>query len=155
MRRVVTILTLTLITSLLLVGPASAAKPTIVRGESFEAVIPFPGACGDFGLVATVSGKTHYITFADGSGVSGGQFFMTWSRDDDPSVARTFAISGPTFYDITGAIDHGTGSWTVPLEDRTWVIVHGKLTLSDVVVDGFQALEDYVGTSVSVCDLLA
>lgn len=140
---------------------AGAAKPTITPGEPFaDVVIPFPGACGDFGLIATVSGRTHYITFVDSAGsairgISGGQFFITWARDDDPSVSRTFAISGPTFYDAMGAISHGTGSWTVPLEDGSWVVVHGQLTFSDTIVDGFQALEGYVGTSTSVCDLLA
>jgi hypothetical protein len=135
--------------------PAGAARPSATPpGEPFEAVFPFPGACGSFGLVATVWGRTHVITFADGSGISGGQFFITWSRDDDPTVSATFAISGPTFFDTTGAIDHGVGSWAVPLEDRSWVMVHGYLTLSDVIIDEFQALDHYIGTSTNVCGLL-
>jgi hypothetical protein len=154
MRRVVTLIVLALVIGAA-PGQAGAAPPAISPGVPFEVQFGFEDACGDFGLIASVRGKTHLITFSDGSGISGGQFFITWARDDDPSVSRTFAITGPTFYDATGAIDHGTGAWTVPLLDRSWVMVHGHILLSDAVVDGFQALASYHGHSVSVCDLLA
>jgi len=136
--------------------PAQAAAPTRTPPTAFVVDIPFPDVC-DFPMTATVQGRTHSLTFVDSSGsvirgFAGGQLFVTWTRDDT-GFSRTFAISGPTFFDATGAAVRGTGSWTTPMVDVGWVLAHGNLTL-DGLQDGFSLISSMNGTSTSICSLM-
>lgn len=136
--------------------PALAAAPIRTPPTAFVVDIPFPDVC-DFAMTATVQGRTLSLTFVDSSGkairgFAGGQLFVTWTRDDT-GFSRTFAISGPTFFDATGAAVRGTGSWTTPKVDQGWVLAHGNLTL-DGLQDGFSVISSMNGTSTSICDLM-
>jgi hypothetical protein len=140
------------------VTQAHAAEPQIVKGEPFEVEIPFPDVCPDFQMVATVRGRPHSITFVDNDGNTvrgflGGQLFVTWTRLDT-GFSRTFAISGPTFFDSSGTPVRGTGRWTTPLKGTGWVLANGNLTL-DGFEDGFSVIEDYNGRATAICDLMS
>jgi hypothetical protein len=137
--------------------PASASQPIITRSGPFEAVIPFPDVCS-FPMTATVRGSTHSITFVDAagnptSGFAGGKLFVTWTRDDT-GFSRTFAISGPTFFDAAGNAIHGTGRWTTPMVGTGWVLANGNLTF-DGLEDGFALISSMKGHAVSICDLMS
>ena len=137
--------------------PASAAKPQITAGTPFEVEIPFPDVC-DFPMTATVAGRSHSITFVDADGntirgFSGGQLFVTWTRDDN-QFSRTFSIAGPTFYDSSGDAVRGTGRWTTPLDGTGWVLANGNLTF-DGFQDGFSLIASYKGHVTSICDLMS
>jgi hypothetical protein len=158
MRRIVPTLLASVTTVLLLAPPAHAARPTITPGEPFSVDIPFPDVCPDFEMVATVSGRTHTITFVDGDGNvirgwSGGQLFVTWTRTDT-DFSRTFSIAGPTFLDSSGTAVHGTGRWTTPLEGTGWVLANGNLTF-DGFQDGFSLISSYKGNVTPICDLMS
>ncbi len=146
------------ITALVLFAlPASAAKPQITAGVPFEVEIPFPDVC-DFSMTAVVRGRSHSITFVDESGAtirafSGGQLFVTWTRDDT-GFSRTFAIAGPTFFDAEGDAVRGTGRWTTPLEGTGWVLANGNLTF-DGFQDGFSLITAYSGNVTSICELMS
>lgn len=148
------------IVSLALLGwtvPAGAAQPQITAGAPFEVQIPFPDVCPEFQMTATVRGRTHSITFVDASGnvvrgFSGGQLFVTWTRDDT-GFSRTFSIAGPTFYDANGDPVRGTGRWTTPLEGTGWALINGNLTL-DGFQDGFSLVVDYKGHATAISDLM-
>ncbi len=140
-----------------LAGPASASQPIITHSGPFEAVIPFPDVCS-FPLTATVTGNTHSTTFVDAAGnptrgFAGGKLFVTWTRDDT-GASRTFAISGPTFFDAEGNAVQGRGRWTTPMEGAGWVLASGNLTL-DGLKDGFALISSLNGRAVSICDLMA
>ena len=156
MRRIlVGFLTLTALVGFAL--PASAAKPKITAGAPFEVEIPFPDVC-DFSMTAVVRGRSHSITFVDDSGatirgISGGQLFVTWTRDDT-GFSRTFAIAGPTFFDANGDAVRGTGRWTTPLEGTGWVLANGNLTF-DGFQDGFSLITSYSGHVTSICELMS
>ncbi|HSL12313.1 MAG TPA: hypothetical protein VLA82_13460 [Actinomycetota bacterium] len=158
MRRTIVCTSFAVVTVLALALPATAAPPEIAPGESFEAVIPFPDVCPEFELEATVRGKTHTITFVDASGdpvrqIAAGQLFVTWTRTDT-GFSRTFAISGPGFYDGAGNPVRGTGRWTTPLEGTGWALVIGNLTI-DGLEDGFALVVDYTGRATSICELMS
>ena len=138
-------------------SPAGAAPPQISHPTSFEVVIPFPDVCS-FPMTATVRGRTHSITFLDASGneirgFAGGQLFVTWQRDDT-GFSRTFAISGPTFFDAQGDAVLGTGRWTTPMVDAGWVLAAGHLTF-DGTQDGFSLISTMNGGSRSLCELMS
>jgi hypothetical protein len=135
---------------------ASATPPQISPPSSFEVVIPFPDVCA-FPMTAVVRGRTLAITFLDASGnavrgFAGGQLFVTWTRDDT-GFSRTFAISGPTFFDASGVAVLGTGRWTTPMVDAGWVLAAGHLTF-DGTQDGFALISTMNGHAVSLCDLM-
>ena len=65
---------------------------------------------------------------------------VTWTRDDT-AFSRTFAISGPTFFDASGVAVLGTGRWTTPMVDAGWVLAAGHLTF-DGTQDGFALIKD-------------
>lgn len=137
--------------------PAEAAQPIITRSGPFEAVIPFPDVCS-FPMTATVRGNTFSITFVDAAGnptrgFAGGQLFVTWTRDDT-GFSRTFAISGPTFFDAAGNAVRGAGRWTTPMAGTGWVLASGNLTL-DGLEDGFALISSMKGHAVSICDLMS
>jgi hypothetical protein len=137
--------------------PAVAAPPQISHPTSFEVEIPFPDVCS-FPMTATVRGRTLSITFFDASGdairgFAGGQLFVTWQRDDT-GFSRTFAISGPTFFDAEGTAVMGTGRWTTPMVDVGWVLAAGHLTF-DGTQDGFALISTMNGSSRSLCDLMS
>jgi hypothetical protein len=157
MRRIPLLAVLMTASTLFGLGAANAAKPSITRGEPFEVEIPFPDVC-DFEMTATVRGRTHAITFVGANGdavrgLSAGQLFVTWTRDDT-GASRTFAIPGPTFYDATGTPVRGTGRWTTPLEGTGWVLANGNLTF-DGFEDGFSLISSYKGNVREICDLMA
>jgi hypothetical protein len=136
---------------------ANAAKPSITAPSSFEVEIPFPDMCS-FPMTAIVRGRTLSITFLDASGTAirgfaGGQLFVTYTRDDT-GFSRTFAISGPTFFDATGAAVRGAGRWTTPMVDAGWVLANGNLTF-DGTEDGFSLISTMSGNAVSLCDLMS
>jgi hypothetical protein len=157
MRRVLLLAVLMAVPVLLGLGAANAAKPSITSAEAFEVQIPFPDVC-DFEMTATVRGRTHSITFMDANGdavrgLSAGQLFVTWTRDDT-GASRTFAIPGPTFSDATGTPIRGTGRWTTPLAGTGWVLANGNLTF-DGFEDGFSLIASYKGNVREICDLMA
>jgi hypothetical protein len=156
-RRLISIGVLALAAAVSIGPPALAAAPTRTAPTPFVVDIPFPDVC-DFPMTATVQGRTLSLTFVDSSGTvirawAGGQLFVTWTRDDT-GFSRTFAISGPTFFDATGAAVRGTGSWTTPMVDTGWVLAHGNLTL-DGLQDGFSLISSLDGTATSICDLMS
>jgi hypothetical protein len=137
--------------------PAAASPPVISHPSSFEVVIAFPDVCS-FPMHATVRGRTLSITFFDASGdvvrgFAGGQLFVTWERDDT-GFSRTFAISGPTFFDAEGNAVFGAGRWTTPKVDEGWVLAAGHLTF-DGTQDGFSLISTMSGSSRSICDLMS
>jgi hypothetical protein len=120
MRRPLAAVLLTLGAIVFPMTSAGAAQPQISLPSSFEVVIPLPDICA-FPMTAVVRGRTLAITFLDATGTSirgfaGGQLFVTYTRDDT-GFSRTFAISGPTFFDASGAAVRGTGRWTTPMVD--------------------------------------
>ena len=151
MRRLLACAALVTAVVLVMAAPATAGKPTKSGGEPFEAVIPFPDIC-DFALEATVRGKTHLIEFDDGSAMSLGQLFVTWTRLDGGG-SRTFAISGPTFFFADGS-SMGTGRWAAPIAGSGWAIVTGNITFGEVDDTGFALVESYRGHATDICGLL-
>ena len=113
-------------------------------------------------LSPTCSGWNYHIVTATNQlpasgnairGFAGGQLFVTWQRDDT-GFSRTFAISGPTFFDAEGNAVLGTGRWTTPMVDTGWVLAAGHLTF-DGTLDGFSLISTMNGSSRSLCDLMA
>ena len=140
--------------------PATAAEatpPVVTPPTSFEVVVPFPGVCA-FPMTATVLGRTLAITFVDANGnairgFAAGQLFVTWQRDDT-GFARTFTISGPSFFDAAGDAVLGTGRWTTPMVDAGWVLASGHLTF-DGTQDGFSLISTMNGHARSLCALMS
>jgi hypothetical protein len=143
--------------SLLAAAPASSAPPIRSAPTAFEVDVPFPDVCS-FPMTATVRGRTLALTFVDESGAvvrgfAGGQLFVTWVRDDT-GFSRTFAISGPTFFDADGVAFRGTGRWATPVVDDGWVIAAGNLTFEGTD-DGFSIVSSMNGNAMSLCDLMS
>jgi hypothetical protein len=151
MRRSLTCVALVTAAVVMMAAPATAGKPTKSGGEPFEAVIPFPDIC-DFALEATVAGKTHLIEFDDGTAMSLGKLFVTWTRLDGGG-SRTFAIAGPTFFFADGS-SMGTGRWAAPIAGSGWAIVTGNITFGELDDMGFALVERYRGHATDICGLL-
>ena len=76
--------------------------------------------------------KARFITFVDAAGdpirsISTGKIH-DWETNATTGETQFHSISGPSFFDATGALVWGTGGWSgVQLEDGTWVRTHGLI----------------------------
>jgi hypothetical protein len=153
MRRTLTLVAVALATATLIPpGIAGAAPPQRDRFP-VDVVIPFPGVCA-FDLTAHVVGKNHLLTFVDADGNQlggflGGQLFVTFTRDD-AGAARTFTISGPSFFDENGTLVRGTGRWATFTSDGNFVIASGNF-----VMDAIATILEAKGNLRDVCELMA
>jgi len=133
--------------------PASASRPIIFPSEPFEIVAPFPDICS-FPLTATINFNTHTILFVDAAGnmtrgFTGGQLFVTWTRDDT-GFSRTFAVSGPAFFDEAFNVIRSTGRSVTSMEGVGLVLASGNLTY-----DAPDVIASMTGHAVSICDLMS
>jgi hypothetical protein len=99
--------------------------------------------------------KTQYIEFVDRNGnvvraISTGKIH-DWETNAATGYTEFHSISGPSFFDATGALIRGTGAWSgVQLQDGTWVRTHGLITF-----DANLLLETVRGRVEPLCDSLA
>jgi hypothetical protein len=133
--------------------PASAARPIIFPSEPFEIVAPYPDICS-FPLTATINFNTHTIMFVDEAGnltrgFTGGQLFVTWTRDDT-GFSRRFAVSGPSFFDEAFTVLRSTGRSVTSMEGAGLVLASGNLTY-----DSPDVIATLKGHAVSICDLMS
>jgi hypothetical protein len=132
-------------------SPASANAPTKTRA-AFAFDVDFAGAC-PFDVLAHAWGDTQLIMFVDADGnpvrgISTGQFFVTLTNVDS-GTSRTFAIPGPSFFDATGTLVHGTGTWLTFTADGEFVLAAGSMNLApDSTLLGIS------GRTFDVCELL-
>jgi hypothetical protein len=152
-------LVLSSISCLLLIGgtgsAAHAAKPVI---QTAEAVVDLHFQAGDvcsFPVDVHQELKVRFITFTDANGdptrsISTGKIH-DWETNARTGKTLFFSISGPSFFDATGALVRGTGAWSgVQLQDGTWVRTHGLITF-----DANLLVETVRGHVESLCDTLA
>jgi hypothetical protein len=114
--------------------PALATKPVIQRGGEAEVDLDFPaGAVCDFALHVHLEMKTTVKTFVDGSGnptrgISTGRIHA-WETNVETGETHFSSISGPSFFDASGSLVRGTGSWSgIQLQDGTWIRASGRIT---------------------------
>ena len=124
-------------TSALIVGlgaaPAAASKPLLQRAEAVVD-LDFPaGAVCDFAVHVHMEMKTKFSTFVDANGtptraISTGRIH-DWETNVETGETQFHSISGPSFFDASGALLRGTGSWSgIQLQDGTWIRAHGHIT---------------------------
>ena len=148
-----------LTTSCLVIGAgtaALAAPPTIQRGAEATVDLHFPaGTVCAFPVDVHQEMKVKFITFVDASGnpirsISTGKITIG-RRTSGPARPSSAAVSGPSFFDATGALVRGTGGWSgVQLQDGTWVRTRGMITF-----DANQLIETVRGHVESLCGTLA
>lgn len=153
MRRTLAVVALALAIATLVPSSSAGAAPPQQERFPVDVVIPFPGVCA-FDLTAHVVGKNHLITFVDADGNPtgghlGGQLFVTFTRDDT-GTARTFTISGPTFFDENGTIVRGTGRWATDTADGQFVIASGNFVMNAVAT-----ILEAKGNLRDLCQLMA
>ena len=114
-------------------GAAGAAKPVIQRGGDTVVDLHFPaGTVCSFPLDIHQEMKVTFKTFVDASGnptrsISTGKIH-DWETNADTGETQFHSISGPSFFDATGALVWGTGGWSgVQLQDGTWVRTRGLI----------------------------
>jgi hypothetical protein len=151
MRRIVAVVGLSTLIVSLNAGAAWANAPSKTRG-AFEFDVDFSGLCS-FDVLAHARGDTQLIVFVDGSGtptraISTGQFFVTLTNVDS-GFSRTFAIPGPSFFDATGTLVHGTGTWLTITANGAFVLAAGNM---DLAPDS--TLLSIRGRTFDVCSLL-
>lgn len=136
MRRICVVSLLIVSVVALGLAPANAAKPQIDRSGVTVVDLHFPaGALCDFALDVHQVLKTKLITFVDANGdptraISTGRIHV-WETNADTGRTLFLSISGPSFFDATGALVRGTGGWSgVQLEDGTWIHARGLLTFN-------------------------
>lgn len=141
--------------TLLSVAPANAAKPTMQRTRTVVD-LHFPaGTLCAFPLDVHQVLNTKLITFVDSDGhrtraISTGKIH-DWETNAATGETEFHSISGPSFFDATGALVRGTGSWSgVQLQDGTWVRTHGLITF-----DADLLLTSVRGYVEPLCDSLA
>jgi hypothetical protein len=136
MRRVIlAVVTIATIASPMIgLAPAHAAKPAMQRSGETVVDLHFPAhTLCSFPLDVHQVSRTKLITFVDANGhptraISTGPIH-DWETDVATGQTQFHSISGPSFFDATGALVRGTGSWSgVQLEDGTWVRTHGLIT---------------------------
>jgi hypothetical protein len=99
--------------------------------------------------------KVKFTTFVDADGnptrsISTGRIH-DWETNADTGETQFHSISGPSFFDATGALVWGTGSWSgVQLQDGTWVRTHGLIRF-----DADLLLAEVHGRVESLCDSFA
>ena len=148
-----------LTTSCLLIAAgtvAQAAPPTIQRGAEAVVDLHFPaGTVCAFPVDVHQELKVKFITFVDASGnpirsISTGKLH-DWETNVRTGETQFRSISGPSFFDATGALVRGTGGWSgVQLQDGTWVRTHGMITF-----DANQLIQTVRGHVESLCGTLA
>ncbi len=113
-------------------GTAGATKPVTQRGSSVLD-LHFPaGTVCPFTLDVHQESKVRFTTFVDADGnptrsISTGRIH-SWETNADTGETQFHSVSGPSFFDATGALVLGTGSWTgVQLKDGTIVRTHGLI----------------------------
>ena len=148
-----------LTTSCLVIGAGSAAlaaPPTIQRGAEATVDLHFPaGTVCAFPVDVHQEMKVKFITFVDASGnpirsISTGKIH-DWETNVRTGETQFRSISGPSFFDATGALVRGTGGWSgVQLQDGTWVRTRGMITF-----DANQLIQTVRGHVESLCGTLA
>jgi hypothetical protein len=130
-----TLLVLSSIACLVLIsaGSAGAAKPIMQKGGDTVVDLHFPaGTVCSFPLDVHQELKAKFITFVDANGdpirsISTGKIHV-WETNADTGETQFRSISGPSFFDATGALVWGTGGWSgVQLQDGTWVRTRGLI----------------------------
>ena len=113
---------------------ASATPPVMSGGDEIEIDLSFPaGAVCAFPVDVHLELKTTTRTFVDANGVpirgiSTGRIFA-WETNASTGTTVFSSISGPTFFDGSGALIMGTGSWSgIQLQDGTWIRANGLIT---------------------------
>jgi hypothetical protein len=153
-------LVLSSISCLLLIGgvgtAAHAAAPVIQGGTETIVDLHFPaGAVCSFPVDVHQVIKARFITFVDANGdpirsISTGKIH-DWETNATTGKTEFHSISGPSFFDATGALVWGTGGWSgVQLQDGTWVRTHGLIRF-----DANALIETVRGHVESLCGTLA
>jgi hypothetical protein len=152
MKRIVVCTTLSVLALALAAPPVSAAQPIFARGSTgFD--IAFPAEICGFAIDAHVRTKAQTITFVDADGnpvrgLSTGQLFVTLTNADS-GFSRTFAIPGPSFFDATGTLVHGTGTWLTFTAAGAFVLAAGNMDMDPT--GNILAIR---GRTFDVCELL-
>lgn len=114
-------------------APANAAKPVKEGGTAVEVDLQFPaGAVCEFPVDVHLEMKTKTITFVDGNGdptrgISTGRIHA-WETNADTGTTLFSSVSGPSFFDASGALVRGTGGWSgIQLQDGTWIRARGLI----------------------------
>jgi hypothetical protein len=134
MGRAATLLLPIFIVCLIATPSASAAPPSISGGQLVEVDLAFPpGAVCDFGVEVHLELKARTITFVDANGDPTGGLSVgrihVWETNAETGQTHFSSISGPSFFDASGALVRGTGSWSgIQLEDGTWIRANGNIT---------------------------
>jgi hypothetical protein len=115
-------------------GPANATPPLREGGDAIEVDLQFPaGAICAFPVDVHLELKTILITFVDANGVptrgiSTGRIHV-WETNAITGTTVFSSISGPSFFDASGSLIMGTGSWSgIQLQDETWIRASGLIT---------------------------
>jgi hypothetical protein len=113
---------------------ASGAPPSMSGGELVEVDLAFPpGAVCDFAVDVHLELRARTITFVDANGdpirgISVGRIHA-WETNAETGTTHFSSISGPSFFDASGALVRGTGSWSgIQLQDGTWIRASGNIT---------------------------
>jgi hypothetical protein len=154
MRRVLTATSFIIIIAVAGLAPASAAAPVIEGGGETVVDLHFPaGAVCSFPVDVHQVMRTRLITFVDANGDPTRALSVGSIKDWETNVAtgetQFFSISGPSFFDATGALIRGTGGWSgVQLQDGTWVRTRGLITFdANVLVTSIRGhVESLCGT---------
>jgi hypothetical protein len=157
MRRIALLGVMTAVLSFIGVAPTFATPPTISKATA-ETVVDLHFSAGDvcsFPVDVHQVWKTRYIEFVDRNGdvvraISTGKIH-DWETNARTGKTEFHSISGPSFFDATGALVRGTGAWSgVQLQDGTWVRTHGLITFDENLL-----IETLRGHVESLCDSLA
>jgi hypothetical protein len=138
------------------VAAASATPPVMVGGDEIEVDLSFPaGAVCAFPVDVHLEMKTTTRTFVDANGVptrgiATGRI-LAWETNVSTGTTVFSSISGPTFFDGSGALIMGTGAWSgIQLQDGTWIHANGLITFDANVL--VVAVRGHVEP---LCDVLA
>ncbi len=137
--------------ALMLAVPASAHPPTIIRGAGEFDISFGPEVCG-FAIEAHIRTKAQTIVDASGDplrGTTTGQLFATLTNQDS-GFSRTFAIPGPSFFDATGTLVRGTGTWITFTADGSFVLAAGNMAM-----DAEGTILAIRGQTFDLCDLMS
>jgi hypothetical protein len=115
-------------------GAASATPPVREGGDEVEIDLSFPaGVVCSFPVDVHLEMKTRTTTFVDANGVptrgiTTGRIHA-WETNVTSGKTVFLSISGPSFFDASGALIMGTGSWSgIQLQDGTWIHASGMIT---------------------------
>jgi hypothetical protein len=137
------------------VAPANAVPPVRSGGDEVEVDLAFPaGVICDFPVDVHLEMKSISITFVDANGVptrgiSVGRIHAVETNALTGNSVFS-SISGPSFFDASGALIMGTGTWSgIQLQDGTWIHASGLITFdADVLVTAVR------GHVEPLCDVL-